>query len=210
LKKLNILTRTSGRPKFFNILCDDIDSQTYENINHIVCADDEDSYDYARKRRENVILIDRPENKTEYGIWHSPYNPYINTLMDKVEDGWILFLDDDDHFKSDKSVETLMKLDFDEDSLVIFKTEFPNKILPSYSFGKCVQRADITSNSFIFHSKHKWAAQWDEVKEADYRCAQKLSLVNNKIVWVDFIFTVMGNKDHNGCGGLGKRRDYNG
>jgi len=59
--KINILTRTSGRPNCFKRCVDSIKSQTYKNINHIVGADDDASYEYASKLCDNVIMLEQGE-----------------------------------------------------------------------------------------------------------------------------------------------------
>jgi len=60
----------------------------------------------------------------------------------------------------------------------------------------------------MFHSKHIWAAQWDEVKESDYRVANKLSSFLN-IKWIDRVLTKVNNSKvfHGPGGGLGMRED---
>lgn len=208
-KTINILTRTSGRPNYFKENCKSIKAQTYPHIKHIVCADDDYSFDYASRLCDHVVRLDRPKKREEYGIMHSPYNLYCNRLMDEVEDGWIFFLDDDNIFKDDSSVNTIMNSTDSEDDLLIWKGEIHNKIIPSFSFGKGVALADIDTFCFMFHSKHKWAAQWDEVKESDFRVALKLFRLL-KVKWIDKIIAKVNNDItlHGPTGvGLGNRKD---
>lgn len=85
---INILTRTSGRPKCFKRCVDSVKSQTYQNINHIVGADDDESYEYASELCDNVVKLEKGVKNSEYGVAHAPYNLYINKLLDEVEDGY--------------------------------------------------------------------------------------------------------------------------
>lgn len=208
-KTLNILTRTSGRPNYFKENVESIKSQTYPHINHIVCADDDESFEYASKLADKVIRVDRPEKRTEYGWMHSPYNLYCNSLMDAVDDGWIMFLDDDDVLVDSSAISDIMDGLTNEDEIIVWKGQIHNKVIPSFSFGKGVALADIGSFCFMFHSKHKWAAQWDEVKESDFRVVFKLARLLN-IKWVDKIVTKVNNdlSAHGMTGvGLGCRED---
>lgn len=208
--KVNILTRTSGRPNYFKENVESIKAQTYPNIKHIVCADDDESYEYASKLCDHVIQVERPEKRTEYGWMHSPYNPYCNKLMDEVEDGWIMFLDDDDILADRDAVRNMVRQIESEDDMLIWRVKMPWGIIPSRSFGHGVMLADIASNAFLFHSKHVWAAQWDEVKESDYRVAQKLSRLLN-VKWIDKVLCRVNNRpeahESSAGVGLGRRED---
>jgi hypothetical protein len=207
-KTINILTRTSGRPNYFKENVESIESQTYPHINHIVCADDDESFEYASNLVSKVIRVRREEKRKEYGIMHSPYNLYCNTLMDGVEDGWIMFLDDDAVFNSNGVVDQIMSQDLNPNDVIIWKGDILGKIVPSYSYGRGVSLGDIDSFCFMFHSKHKWAAQWDEMKESDFRVVSKLSRLLN-IKWVDAIVAKTNNDPsvHDAGVGYGDRRD---
>jgi len=205
---LNVLTRTSGRPNYFKENVESVKSQLYPYIRHIVCADDDASFEYASKEVKDVIRVDRKEKREQHGIMHSPYNLYCNELMSQVTDGWVMFLDDDDIFVDDSTIKQVMESDLTENDLIIWKGQIHNKIIPSYSFGKGIALTDIGSFCFMFHSNHTWAAQWDEVKESDFRVALKLARLLN-IKWVDKVVTKVNNSlnRHNVGVGQGDRRD---
>jgi len=208
-KTLNILTRTSGRSNYFKDNHASVKSQTYPNIRHIVSVDDDESFNYVSKLADKIVRVERVEKKLEYGVMHSPYNLYCNKLMGAVEDGWIMFLDDDDILSDNESLNEIMNSVQDENELFIWKGQIHNKILPSYSFGKGIALCDIGSFCFMFHSKHIWAAQWDEVKESDFRAILKLSRIL-KVRWVDKLVAKVNNDSaaHGPAGvGLGDRKD---
>lgn len=206
---VNILTRTSGRPRFFNECVSSIETQTYENIRHIVCADDEASYRYAKDKTDTVIKAPRKPKLGEYGLMHAPYNLYCNKLMEEVKEGWIMFLDDDDIFLNEDSISSIVENINNDKNFLIWKVKFPQRIIPTWSFGKSmIHLGDISSIGFMFHERHRWAAQWDEVKGSDYRVALKLFLLL-KPRWINQVYTAI-NYDHatNGAGGgLGRRID---
>lgn len=192
IRTLNILTRTSGRPNYFKENVESIKSQSYPYINHIVCADDDESFEYASKIADKVIRVPRSEKKTEYGFMHSPYNLYCNSLMDVVEDGWIMFLDDDDVLVDPSVIKGIMDGLTDENEVIVWRGQIHDKVIPSFSFGRGVSLGDIGSFCFMFHSKHKWAAKWDEVKESDFRVIFKLARLL-KIKWVDKLVVKVNN-----------------
>ena len=166
---INILTRTSGRPEFFRDCVHSIQNQTYKNVRHITCADDDDSFAYAKKLCDTTIRVDKIAKRVDYG--------------------YILFLDDDDRFTSDTALEFISRF-MEEDSLSLWRCKLPYGIVPNeevMSYPVLIPQ-QVTSFGYIFHSKHKWAATWDGVKESDFRCAQRLSrLLGHK--WVNAIYT---------------------
>ena len=207
-KLVNILTRTSGRPNYFAENTSSVKEQTYPHVRHIVCADDDESYEYAKGSASSIIRVERKPKREKYGFRHAPYNLYCNDLMDEVSEGWVMFLDDDDIFIDKHSLAKIMKHAKDEDDLLIWKIQFPGVIIPGPAFGKAVFPTQIDANCYMFHSKHIWAAQWDEVKESDYRVANKLSSILN-IKWINKVLTKVNQTKaiHGLGGGFGMRED---
>ena len=93
-KKINILIRTSNRPTCFSNCLKSILKQKYSNYKIYICYDDVKSLDYLKEYKDNPII-------EYFFIFNSSkerykYNLYCNRLKSKVEDGYILYLDDDD------------------------------------------------------------------------------------------------------------------
>lgn len=205
---INILTRTSNRPEYFKECMESVRSQTYENYVHVISVDDDSTLEYVQPeikghdRSFGVVIPKIPRENWD----HFPYNTYINHMMDNVDGGWIMFLDDDDLFTSKESLEKISERLIDEDTLYIWKVEFPDKVLPSISFGHTPTYGDIASIGWSFHSKHKDIAQWDDKKAADFRCVRDLAK-HLKTEWIDLVLTKI-NYDI-GWGGSGQRYDKN-
>jgi len=104
--KIYVLTRTSGRPKFFNNCKKSIKTQTYKNWEHIISCDDPKSCEYAFDLdKTTVVPVNRVEKK---GKMNCPYNMYNNNLIKRVPHGsWMLFLDDDGKLYDDKALARL-------------------------------------------------------------------------------------------------------
>ena len=187
---INILTRTSNRPKFFKDCAASVRLQDYKNIRHIVGADNQETFDYAKKETSDVFLIPSMPRKPQYGIMHSPYNLYMNALTAEVKEGWVICLDDDDMLTRPDAISTLVKNLTAVDSLVLWKVQFPHRVIPSpQTWGRFPVLGDIASIGFAYHISHNWAAQWDEVKESDFRVILKLFRVLPQTVWLDDILT---------------------
>ena len=180
---LNILTRTSNRPNAFELNKTTIRTQTYPNIRHIVCVDDELSENYVKQYNDvDYIVIDREEIiKNDNSVnpntgKYSPHNLYFNKLMDEVNEGWVMILDDDDRLSNSKSIEKIMDKIEGEDSMVIFQMRFPNN-RPIPSNGSLKQRpriGNIGSPCIVFHSKHLEGVKWDGWKCGDFRFIEKI------------------------------------
>lgn len=90
-----ILTRTSGRPTFFNNCRNSLKKQKFRNWVHLISTDDEESYKYATcdKDRATVAKVNKIQKDKHNNC---PYNLYLNKLIELVPVGaWIIFLDDD-------------------------------------------------------------------------------------------------------------------
>lgn len=207
--KVYILTRTSGRPNYFRENVESVKMQTYPNIEQIACADDDESFEYASKLVKNIIRVERRPKREEHDWRHSPYNLYCNELMEQIkEPGWVMFLDDDDMFTDRNAVSKIVSQIKTEDEFLVWKIKFPKAIIPGMSWGRAIIPGDIDANCYMFHSKYIWAAQWDEVKESDFRVAQKLSRLL-PIKWIDEVLTKVNNQKalHGTIAGLGRRED---
>ena len=201
---INILTRTSNRPLFFKNCVSSIRNQSYKNIRHIVSVDDNYTYQYVRKNGISDKNIIRQERKKRTGKDHFPYNLYMNKLLEKVEYGWILFLDDDNILFKKDSLEIIINyiLDYPENKIIIWRLLWLNNIvIPKVHFGKDVCLYDIDTNCFLIHSSIKNESIWDENKSSDFRFIKKLyENYKNKTTWINNILTKVGNKKKPGRG----------
>ena len=107
--KIWVLTRTSGRPVFFKKCRESLKNQTYQNWQHVVSVDDDESYKYAEKDddRKEVVRVKKINKTAEMNC---PYNLYFNDLIEKVPEGsWMIFLDDDAVIYRNDSLEKLVE-----------------------------------------------------------------------------------------------------
>lgn len=209
MQKLNILTRTSNRPLGFDKCFYSVKNQTYKNINHIVSYDTEKDLSYLNNYKIKKIKVHKNEKilpplNNDKKFWFTPYNLYCNTLLDTVDDGWILFLDDDDFLDNNKVIEQLMDKIKDENTLYIIKMKNSNnETIPRNFNNKKIQRGNIGTSCVVFNSKFK-NVKWDSYKCADFRFIEKLKNIIPNIEWLNIQVVTLNNN-----GNLGKREDIN-
>ena len=190
---INILTRTSNRPNYFYENRYTILSQNYKNIRQIISVDNNLSYNYVKQCKVNDEDIIRLKNTPRVSQTHMPYNLYCNKLMEKVTEGWIMYLDDDDILYHENTINSVIPLLHDTNNIIIWKCLRQNNIYP-VNFKKIVKQYDIGSNSFMFHSKNIKYAQWDDKESSDFRCIDKLLKIKGiRIIWFDNIISKINN-----------------
>jgi hypothetical protein len=205
---INILTRTSGRPIGFKRNVESVRSQTYKNIRHIVCTDDKDSVSYIEEMgitdyvlidKENVIQSDTEPPRRSRKMVH---NLYLNILNEKVTDGWIIYLDDDDLFLDKNSVQKVVKKinTVDDDTLVAWRMKFSSGRTLPINYGD-MRLTKIGGSCIGFHFKYSKDAIWDSWSCSDFRVIEKLTKVIPKVSWLWEPIVYIPKA------GLGKRKD---
>lgn len=123
---INILTRTSNREKCFNILYNSFKKQTYQNKKILISTDVISNY----LTDLNNVFLQLNADKSIPCF----YNLYLNNLWNEVDDGWIMFIDDDAKFIKDDYIEKVANKckTLDTNTLLIISNMYgPNKsILP--------------------------------------------------------------------------------
>ncbi len=210
---INILTRTSGRPNGFKKCHLSIKNQIYKKVRHIVSYDSLSDLKYLDKYNITKIRV-RPISQPNDFIpakssckEFKPYNLYCNDLLQQVEDGWIMFLDDDDMLVNKRALKDIVsKIEQrNTDTLIIWQSQFPNGDLipPIYTFSnKEIKLAHIDTACFIFHSKYKDMVKWDCWTAADFRFVKELSEIIPNQLWIPRTYTLKNN-----FGDHGRRND---
>lgn len=207
---VNILTRTSSRPIGFYNCRQSIEKQSHKKIKHFVSYEKEDDIAYLDCTGVIKIKVDQYRGEVlvnPEGHLHAPYNLYCNELLKNVEDGWIMFLDDDDHLLHNKVIAEIVSeiKKADEDTLFIWQMRYPDgKFLPLRRHFKSNEVAIgfIGSPCFIFHSKYKSFVDWDKWKASDYRVIKKLDTIIPKKKWIEKVYIQINN-----YGDFGNRND---
>ena len=189
---INILTRTSNRPKGFDFNRQIVKSQTYKNIKHIVSYDNEqtklylDNYDDIVTIPVNRELLIKQDKSLIPGItWRLPHNLYFNELHKHVDEGWVVFLDDDDSYVDEHVVQTIVDNLPDEDDILVWQMIMPNNIIiPSnmvFENSQIPSINNIGTPCFAVHSKHLSNVYWDGWRAADFRFFDRVVNVTSKV-----------------------------
>lgn len=208
---INILTRTSGRPIGFKKMCDSIKDQTNTNFNQIVSYESIDDLEYLKLYEVKLIVVEKKSDNShlKLNVKHEPYNLYCNDLLREVQEGWIIFLDDDDMLAHKRVLMMLHQQikKHNDDTLFIWQTKFPDGSLlpPNETFEKKELKIEhIDTACFMFHSKYKNKAKWDAFWAADFRFIKDLADVIPNQKWIKRVFTLKNN-----FGDGGRRNDVN-
>lgn len=189
---LNILIRTSNRPNYFHRLIHNIENQSYKNYRLIISADTPETKRYVERAGYNhtpVIRLSRNKNQT------FPWNLYLNTLMDQVTEGWIMFMDDDDLYADNTAFELITAFLGDENSMLVWRLCFPDgRHVPALDYmGKTpFTRKQIAMPCFAFHSKWKNRVRFDGQRAGDFRMANQLQQFL-KVIWLDHALVMLDN-----------------
>ena len=186
---INILIRTAGRERYFNECIASIEAQTYDNINIIIGIEngDNQTMQYVRNYHYRCVFYDKnnsikqpPNNSEDYGDFF-PYNNYLDKMLLRVPNGYVIYLDDDDMFIDQTAVENIVSKLKAKKDVVFWRTKLNyGRIAPSdENFGKKPVCKDITSISFCHHISNK--VEWGFFKRGDYRVAKQLWLKSNNI-----------------------------
>lgn len=192
---INILTRTSNRPNGFDITYNSVLNQTYKNVRHIVSYDNDEDLDYIGEYGGlDLIKIDKnklirednsPNPKTGK---YSPHNLYFNEMIKMVDEGWVIYLDDDDRFVDDYCLEKIVNVinESDEDTLVFWQFKLGSNLIlpPIIDDNNPPQLYKIGGSTFTFNVKYKNDAVWDSWKCADFRLISKLYNLIKKNIFI--------------------------
>lgn len=201
---INILTRTSERPIEFEKLYKSIKSQKNNTLKykHIVCYENESDLEYLKKYEDlEIFRVNRKEIYDKYnekGFLLNPNNPncfihnlYVNELMDRVDDGYIIIIDDDDLLYSDNTFNVIEEIlnEINEDTIAFVQMVHPNtRRIPHITKikEKQVVKGDIGAPCVIFHSKYvSNDLRWKGWRAADFEFLKKLSEIAIKQIWYE-------------------------
>ena len=172
-KIINIVVRTNNRPVFFKINIDSIKSLNYKNYKVFITYENEDTLNYIKENTvdmNNVTLVEVKKTEDE-----AFYNNYCNTVLNIIDDGYNMFLDDDDMFIHDNCLRYINRF-LKEDRLLCWEYCRADKIIGPVK--KQIMKGQITSCGFCYNNKHK--GKWVAVRGGDHLFVKDL-LDNNEI-----------------------------
>lgn len=132
-----------------------------------------------------------------------PMNAYMSYLQDRVSEGWIIYLDDDNLFLDRYAVSELLAHVTFTDKILAFRSILGRPTPMKANFGKRIVMGDFDASNFAFHSKHKKYATWGTKRCGDYWAASSLAR-HLDIQWINGTF-IQTHPLRASLGGLGAR-----
>jgi hypothetical protein len=152
MELINILIRTSSRPKEFIRCLKSVLDQDYPNVRIIVSIDN-DSCDYVPIELETIRVY--PNKNLPFF-----YDEYCNELKSLVNDGYFLWLDDDDILMP----KVLNEIPFDHPAIIV-KLNRNGQIYP---ISEDFRRGQIGMPNIILHHSLKDIANVTGTGQGDY------------------------------------------
>ena len=108
--------------------------------------------------------------------------------MDKVNDGFILFLDDDDYLAHNKSLQILNDHIENDNTFLIWKYMRTDQLIYPRNLST-IKLGEIASCSFTFHSKFK-DIRWEDKQYGDFLFVNSFfKKYKLEIKFIDYILT---------------------
>lgn len=199
---INILIRTTYRPEYFKQCINSILSQSYTNYKIICCYDDKRCLNYL-KEYEGIIeyFYVNEENNNSH-----KYNLYCNVLMDKVKDGWIMFLDDDDKLSNNNTLQSI-KYELNNINQILFwQVNIAGNIIIPEDVEK-IEKYKISTIGFCFHSNFKNLSRWIPYRCSDFYFVNEL-VSNYSFKRIKLNKTLTETQHNNLTGSHGEQNEY--
>lgn len=199
---INILIRTTYRPGYFKKCINSILSQSYTNYKIICCYDDKRCLNYL-KEYEGIIeyFYVNEENNNSH-----KYNLYCNVLMDKVEDGWIMFLDDDDKLSNNNTLQSIKYQLNNFNQILFWQVNIAGNIIIPEDVEK-IEKYKISGIGFCFHSNFKNLSKWKPYGCSDFYFINEL-LLNYNFNRIKLNKTLTETQHNNLTGSHGEQNEY--
>jgi len=195
---INILVRTSNRPKYFKRCIKSIRQQEYTNYRVIVSVDNKRSLDYVKRHIKNENNIVQVKFIPRKNSAQCPWNRYFNVLQERVKQGWVMYLDDDAMLAHPKVLERLSEYMTDRNAVLFYKYRFKSgRVIPEKEYWRGEPtRKHIDTGCFTHHKSYK--AKWVTLRASDWRVAKQMYNHFSFHVWIDEVMVQAQNDGLNG------------
>jgi len=194
---VNVISRLSNKRLHTEMMIRSVTGQTYQPINHILGADVE--LDFMDKSKYIELKLGELEYPQPYiSTYPAPYNKHCETLGKHCKEGWVCYMDYDDMYTREDSIETIVKHIKHDNQMLVWKVQItPQFIVPSKSFAKEITAGDFSGIGFMFHTKHL-PVKWSTWSYGDFRVAKQLEQRGLEVVWINQILSKTISGAHGG------------
>jgi len=181
---INILIRTSYRPAGFARCLASVQNQSYKNIRILVSYDNWNALKYIPEGIEKIKVLRGP------GTYF--YDSYCNELKSKVNEGYFLFIDDDDYLANPKIISMLIPY-LSQDSGLLVQLKRGSTIRPESGL---IESGKIGMPCLILHHSHKDLANIPPTGQGDYHWILQVS----NLIELRFVPLIVVHSDRRGNG----------
>jgi len=174
--------------------------QTYQNFGVIICYDDNRCLEYLHeyKIHPQMSIYKAPEVCKKEPFF---YNLYCNFLLEKVTDGWIVFIDDDDQFTEKSSLMQMSQTIMSTDDFLLWKVRIGTHVVFPQRLDE-IEYKSVSGEGFCVHSLHKDKATWVATQGSDFKYISEL-LRNYPTFRRKFIPRILAGTTHRSIGNRG-------
>jgi hypothetical protein len=200
-KKFNILIRTSSRPEYFKKCIESVLNQTYTNYNIFICFDKKESLKYLTPYKNNSkidFFCVKEESVEKY-----KFNLYCNHLLDRVDNGYCFFLDDDNIMLSERVLEMLNWCSGNY-KIITWKFLRPDRLIYKEDLNTPLILGEIDTSNVCFCSSIKNDSQWLDKQYGDFNYFKPLfDSIDIKYKYF-FDYTLTGTQFNDRIGNFGE------
>jgi len=191
MEPMYVLTRTSGRPRFFAALRESLRSQDYPNVIHVVHSDDP-----ADNYVEADITIRGGRMPIVPKVYWGPelYNARLIRALEGLPPGWVTLIDDDDEYVSNTSISQMVEAAerAGPDTMPVWRIVRPSGLRPRRWMNPNLAEAKLSWPSATFHTRHLTFAVscigTDPGDGDDWKFWRRMN-VRLPVAWVDAVLT---------------------
>lgn len=176
--KINIIIRTHLRKNYFKKVIESIINQNYQNYIIHVAYDHEDSLEYINENLNNKMILYKVERTSDNNAF---FDLYCNYIKEIINDGWIMFLDDDNYLINSNCLKIINS--YLNVSIIVWSFLRPDKLikpkLNNLIYG------EIDNCSYIFHNSIKHDSKFQDFYGSDFQFISTL-INKNKSILIDY------------------------
>lgn len=176
--KIHIIVRTHLRKSNFKKVITSINQQSYSNYIIHVAYDHIDSLKYIKDEFGNKMITHKVKRNSDKNAF---FDLYCNDIKNKITDGWIMFLDDDNYLIHGNCLKIINE--HLKEKIVAWSFLRPDKLITPNL--KKLKYGEIDNCSYIFHHSIQKDGQFGDYYGSDFKFINSI-LAKHTGLLIDF------------------------
>lgn len=160
--KIHIVIRTHLRKSNFKKVMISINQQSYSNYIIHVVYDHMNSLKYIKDEFVDKMVVHKAKRNSDKNAF---FDLYCNDIKNKIIDGWIMFLDDDNYLIHENCLKIINE--HLKEKIVVWSFLRPDKLITPNL--KKLKYGEIDNCSYIFHHSIKKDGQFGDYYGSDFK-----------------------------------------